>query len=125
MDQRLVGRAHQEGVGPVIRCTIEMLPGGIEDHPRRRTIGVVEIANVGGSDQVGTYRAILSKNLDTVRAGKGGIWRQAHFAPDAAHELEVWDVVQGKVVGFPRQRLGPYDLLYRALEACGLAARNR
>lgn len=31
---------------------------------------------------------------------------------------------RGRVEGFPRQRLGAWDLLYRALRACGLHERN-
>lgn len=40
----------------MIRCTIEIIPGGDEKHPRRRAIGVVEVANVGGSDREASYR---------------------------------------------------------------------
>lgn len=105
----------------VVRCTIELIPGGIEDHPRREVIGVIEIANVGGTASTGHYRFVLMKKLG--RKIKDAVWRQAlagKLDSDAVDE-----VVVGDLAGFPRLRLGPYDLIYRALKACGMDERNR
>lgn len=105
----------------VVRCTIEIIPGGIEDHPRRAVIGVIEIANVGGTQTTGHYRFVLMKKLG--KRIKDAIWRQALAGPldsDAVDEYLV-----GDLAGFPRERLGPYDLMYRALRACGMEERNR
>lgn len=79
----------------MIRCTIELIPGGDERSERRRVVGVVEIGNDGSSTNphVGNYNVRLDRSL----VGKPGVWRTGH------------------VDGFPRVRLGPYDLLYRAL----------
>ena len=59
----------------MIRCTIELLPGGNES--RARTI-------VEGEDE---------------------------------------DAIAARVAGHHRSRRGSYDLLYRALKACGLESR--
>jgi hypothetical protein len=77
------------GGGLVIRIRIDLIPGGV-GAPRH--LGTVTIANdCTGSKGSGNYVAKLS----TKRAGR--LWRQT------------------RVKGFPRQRLGVYDLLYRVL----------
>lgn len=43
----------------MLRLTLEMVPFGLED--RKYTIGVVEIANVGGNSKYGNYVAIWKK----------------------------------------------------------------
>lgn len=76
----------------MIRVTIELLPHGFETD--KETLGVVEIANDGtGTLTNGSYRYKLFKR------GMKGIWKS------------------GGVSGFPRQKLGSYDLLYRVLKA--------
>lgn len=89
----------------MIRVTIEMLPGGQENHPRRREIGRIEISNdVTGSLSTGNYNVKLLKSKEYSSAP--GVWRR------------------GRVEGFDRVKLGPYDLLYQALKAC-VAGRNK
>lgn len=86
----------------MLRVTIEIFPRG--DESRRRTIGVVDITNTGtGDPTTGNYAVTMAK--DTTRF-RPGVWRR------------------GTVSGFPRLRLGAYDLLLRALVACGLGPRN-
>ena len=86
----------------MLRVTIELVPLGREEG--KRTIGVVEIANDGSGDRTtGNYDVRLFKHL----VGKGG---------------QVWK--RGRVEGFPRQALGPYDLVFRALRAT-VGGRNR
>lgn len=82
----------------MLRVTIELLPHG--DESRKRHLGTMEIANVGGTPSRGNYRARLSK-----RGKPKQLWKE------------------GAVTGFPRKRLGPYDLLYRALMAT-VGSRN-
>jgi hypothetical protein len=98
----------------MIRCTIEMLPGG--DETRKRTIGLVEIANVGGDRLIGDYQVVLTKTPPF----KGALrerWRAGKFVDDE-------EAIVAKVEGFDRVKRGSYDLLFRALSACGLGARN-
>lgn len=106
----------------MIRCTIEIIPGGVEDHTRREVIGVIEIANCGGTAETGHYRFVLAKKLGLKRIANA-VWRQAlagRLDTEAVNEVLV-----GDLAGFPRKRLGPYDLMYRALKACGMEERNR
>lgn len=102
----------------MLRCTIELIPGGVEDHPRRKTIGVVEIANVGGSHEVGSYKVVLKKTAPFSKASNA-TWRKALVVGTTEDE----EAVIGDVEGFECTRLGPYDLLFRALRAC-VGVRN-
>jgi hypothetical protein len=79
---------------------IEMWPGG--DPDKKYDLGHVIICNVGGTEEIGEYDVALFKSATYAR--KGGKWRT------------------GKVRGFSRRRLGPYDLVLRALIA---AIRDR
>lgn len=99
----------------MIRCTIELLPGG--DETRARTIGLVEIANIGG-DLTGecSYSVVLKKSPPFAGALKQR-WRDGKFTDDD-------EAITGTVEGFHRVKRGAYDLLFCALRACGLAARN-
>ena len=83
----------------MIRVTIELLPGGYE--AGRKVLGIAEIANdgqdTGATDgRLGSYRVRLSKREPKVNE----VWRR------------------GQVHGFPRKRLGAWDLVYQALRAC-------
>lgn len=80
----------------MVRVTIEILPGG--DESKARKLGQVDIINdSSGTGETGNYTVRLHKSSEY--AARPGIWRQ------------------GRISGFPRSRLGPYDLLYRALKA--------
>jgi hypothetical protein len=102
----------------MIRCTIELLPGG--DESQARTIGCVEIANIGG-DLAGlcNYAVVLKKTPPFPGALRAA-WRRGSLPP-AADDAEI---ITGSVEGFHRVQRGSYDLLYRALRACGLDRRN-
>ncbi len=83
----------------MIRVTIEMIPLGIG---KPRHLGTIEIANdASGTSNTGNYDAALSRRDKPARA-----WRRV------------------RVEGFPRLRLGAYDLLYRVLHAA-VSARNK
>ena len=111
----------------MLRCTRELLPGG--DETRARTIGLVEICNVGGTQEVGNYAVVLKKTPPFAGALKAA-WKKAilkggahHIeGVTAGHEDE--EIIAGEVIGHHRTKRGSYDLLYRALRACGLDARN-
>jgi hypothetical protein len=77
-------------------CKIEMWPGGSE--ARAREIGRVLISHVGGDLNYGHYKVVMPKSPEYAKSA--GIWKQ------------------GEVRNFPRRRLGPHDLLLRALAAC-------
>lgn len=83
----------------MIRITIELLPKG--DETKKRHLGTAEIANIGGSLTSGNYAVKLSK-----WGNPKSTWRS------------------GSVEDFPRQRLGAWDLLYRALRNT-VGKRNR
>ena len=74
----------------MLRIEAMLLPGG--DETSARSLGSIEIANVGGTKASGDYAVRILK------AGK----RRA-----------IWKL--GRVEGFPRLRLGVWDLLLRAL----------
>lgn len=75
----------------MLRITIELLPGGNESRAQHK--GTCYIANdLSGDDVRGNYKVFLSK---------------------AGQPKQVWK--QGRVEGFPRKRLGAFDLLFRAL----------
>jgi hypothetical protein len=83
----------------MLRITIELVPYGIES--RKEVIAVGQIHNAGtGTLSSGNYEVILYK-----KGSKTQVWKQ------------------GTIEGFPRQRLGPWDLLFRGLRSL-LAKRN-
>jgi hypothetical protein len=100
----------------MLRCTIELLPGG--DESRARTIGLVEIANVGGTLEIGNYAVVLKKTPPFAGALKAA-WKKAPITLSREDE----EIIAGQVEGHHRTRRGSYDLLYRALVACGLDKR--
>jgi hypothetical protein len=87
---RVAAAARGDGVR-MIRVTVELLPKG--DESQKRHLGTALIANDGtGSEREGNYNVQLSK------WGEPGIaWKK------------------GRVEGFPRKGLGPWDLLGVAL----------
>jgi hypothetical protein len=102
----------------MLRCTIELLPGGNE--AAKRTIGCVEIANVGGTHEIGNYVVVLKKSPPFAGALKAA-WKKGTLVAGQDDA----EIIAGEVIGHHRQKRGSYDLLYRALKACGLEARNR
>jgi hypothetical protein len=111
----------------VIRVTIELLPGG--DEKRARTIGLVEIANIAVlPGNFGEYAVILKKCPPFTGALRDA-WRRGRLTDngDNVAGAAVGDddeAIVALIGGHHRTRRGVYDLLYRALRACGLEARN-
>ncbi len=97
----------------MIRCTIELVPQGVED--LKKVIGLIEICNDGtGNDSVGNYVVKLLKTPPFSGSLKK-TWRDGVFEDE--------QTVQNVVEGHPRYSRGVYDLLYRGLKACGLESR--
>ena len=75
----------------MIVVRIEVWPHGDKTKALHR--GTMVISNVGGSATRGSYTFRVLKHI-----GKRGVWKS------------------GRVLNFPRSRLGPWDLLFRALQ---------
>lgn len=111
----------------MIRVTFDLLPGG--DAARARTIGIMEIANIQTRlDGTADYAVALKKTppfAGALRtAWKTGRVSSNDHALNAAIVGEDDDLIVALAEGHHRTRRGVYDLLYRALKACGLEARQ-
>lgn len=81
---------------PMIRVTIELIPGGMENHPRRRVLGTLEIANDNtGTADIGNYTATLHAE---------------YTGPDGR---------KGRIQNFRRQRQSAWSLVGAALKLFG------
>ena len=89
---------------------IEMWPRG--NHAKARPLGVATIANVGGDAKVGDYECRLFKSPEY---SKNAETRPLHEMLTKPLAKETWR--KARLNGFPRLRLGPWDLLLRALVA--------
>lgn len=111
----------------MIRVTFDLLPGG--DESRARTIGVMEIANIQTRlDGTADY-AVAMKKTPPFRGALREAWKKGRIGSDdvalnqaVAGENE--ELIIGLATGHHRTRRGVYDLLFRAMKACGLEARN-
>ncbi len=111
----------------MLRCTIEILPGG--DANRARIVGLVEICRLPPLiSDVADYAVVLTKTPPFAGALKQA-WRRGRLrsTPDLVvvdvDESEDDELIVARVAGHHRTRRGSYDLLYRALRACGLESR--
>lgn len=93
----------------MIRCTFELLPHG--DESRARVIGLMEIANVGGTHEMGDYHVVLRK-CPPFKGALRAVWRSGVIPGHQDAE-----VMTGAVAGHHRQKRGIYDLAFRALAA--------
>lgn len=111
----------------MIRVTFELLPGG--DESRKRTIGLMEIANVGTRlDNTADYAVVLTKTPPFTGALKHA-WRKGRLSSadamiNGAMSGEDEQAIVALATGHHRTRRGVYDLLLRALCACGLEQRQ-
>jgi hypothetical protein len=111
----------------MIRVRIEMVPRG--DESRAYPLGLIEIANLSVSaENVGEYAVVLKKTAPYTGALQQA-WRRGRFSERDGtladvEPLETEELVVARVGGHHRTRRGVYDLVYRALRACGLEARN-
>lgn len=111
----------------MIRVTFELLPGG--DETRARTIGLMEIANVGVRlDGTADYAVVLKKT-PPFSGALTAAWRKGKITDDngLVNGVIAGEDEEGVVAlaeGHHRTQRGVYDLLFRALRACGLDRRN-
>jgi hypothetical protein len=94
----------------MIVIKLEIWPKG--DHTRARNLGTAAIWNVGGDADTGDYECRLFKSPEYSRTNAGRSIEEMCTRPLAR---ETWR--KGRVEGFLRARLGPWDLLFRALGA--------
>lgn len=112
----------------MIRVTFDLLPVG--DESRSRTIGIMEIANIETRpDGTADYAVALRKTPPFAGALRAA-WKRGRVTADdrALNGVlagEDDELLTAMATGHHRTRRGVYDLLYRALVACGLAERNR
>jgi hypothetical protein len=72
----------------MIRVTVELIPGGDENSPRRKKLGVLDIANDGrGDTETGHYRGTLHAEY-TGPSGRHGEVREFH-----RQRQSVWSLV--------------------------------
>jgi hypothetical protein len=111
----------------MIRVTFDLLPGGSEANAR--TIGIMEIAKLKTHlDGTADYAVALKKTPPFDGALRVA-WKKGRVASDDAKLNSVIagdddELLTALVTGHHRTRRGVYDLLFRALKACGLDARN-
>jgi hypothetical protein len=111
----------------MIRVTFDILPGG--DAARSRTIGIMKIANIKTyPDNKADYAVALKKTPPFAGALRLA-WKKGKVSSDDAALNAVLagedeELITALATGHHRTRRGVYDLLFRALRACGLDARN-
>lgn len=72
----------------MIRVTIELIPGGVEDHAERRVLGTMEIDNdCTGDMQTGHYNGVLHAEY-TLPEGRKGYVENFH-----RQRQSVWSLV--------------------------------
>ena len=111
----------------MIRITFELLPGGHEQG--RRVIGLMEIANVATRlDGTADYAVVMTKTPPWRGALKEA-WRKGRLSSkdhivNGAVTGEDDEAIVALATGHHRTRRGVYDLLFRALKACGVDDRR-
>jgi hypothetical protein len=111
----------------MIRVTFEILPGG--DAGRARVIGLMEIANLATNPDGTASYAVVMKKTPPFTGALRAAWRKGRVAAasdrlDQVIAGEDDELLAALVTGHHRTRRGVYDLLYRAMRACGLHERN-
>jgi hypothetical protein len=111
----------------LIRVIFELLPGGNERAARR--IGIMEIANIATREDGTADYAVMLKKTPPFRGALQAAWRTGRVTYDDRHlngviAGEDEEAITALVEGHHRERRGVYDLLYRALKACGLDRRG-
>lgn len=103
----------------MIVVTLELWPHGDKDQARH--LGTATIANViGGTAKEGNYEFVVvdhHADMSLVGVPEGSKFMLSKWGKPG----EKWKA--GKVMQFPRQRLGAWDLLYRVLKSA-VGTRN-
>lgn len=95
----------------MIYIRVEMWPMG--DKSKARLLGEATIANVGGDGESGNYQTRLLKSPEYAAEGNAIDLKSGDYDLVRIPANMIWKT--GAVVKFPRKRLGPWDLLFRAL----------
>lgn len=111
----------------MIRVTFDLLPGG--DETRTRTIGVMEICNLKTHPDGTADYGIAMKKTPPFTGALRAAWRKGKLsfgdrAVNAVMAGEDDETLIAMASGHHRTKRGVYDLLFRAMRACGLDARN-
>jgi len=111
----------------MLRVTFDLVPGG--DEARARTIGMMEIANIKTHLNGTADYAVALKKTHPFPGALRAAWKKGRVHADDTALNSVMagedeELITALVTGHHRTRRGVYDLLYRALRACGLDARN-
>lgn len=111
----------------MIRITFDLLPGG--DANRARTIGIMEVANIRTRPDGTADYAVAMKKTPPFAGALRAAWKKGRVSSDdkalnAVMAGEDDELLTAMATGHHRTRRGVYDLLYRAMRACGLEARN-
>ena len=111
----------------MIRVTFDLLPGG--DDARSRTIGIMEIANVTTRPDGTADYAVAMKKTPPFPGALRTAWKRGRVTSDdvclnGALVGEDDELIVALATGHHRTRRGVYDLLFRAMRACGLHERN-
>ena len=112
----------------MLRITFELLPGGREEG--KRVIGLMEVANIKMHEDGTADYAVVMKKTPPFSGALKAAWKAGKVTYDdralnAVTAGEDEELIAGLVTGHHRQRRGVYDLLFKAMEACGLARRAR
>ena len=102
----------------MLRCTIELIPFG--DETKTKKLGIIEIANDGTGTRTSSNYIVTLRKTPPWKGALKDMWKIGCLASDLESDI----IMAGEVEGFDRQKRGPYDLLLRALRACGLDKRN-
>lgn len=111
----------------MIRVTFDLLPGGNEDCAK--TIGIMEIANILTRPDGTADYAVAMKKTPPFSGALRQAWKRGKLTSDdrainGALTGEDEEMVVALAAGHHRTRRGVYDLLFRAMRACGLEERN-
>ena len=112
----------------MLRVTFEILPGG--DESRSRVIGLMELANIKIEPSGMASYAVAMKKTPPFPGALKAAWKNGKLT---SNDRAVNGVIAGEddelltalVNGHHRTRRGVYDLLFRAMLACGLGERNK
>lgn len=111
----------------MIRITFEILPRG--DEAKAQTIGVMEVANITTYlDGTADY-AVVMKKTPPFRGALTEAWKKGRITSsngvvNGCIDGEDDEAIVALAKGHHRTQRGVYDLLYRAMRACGLDGRN-
>jgi hypothetical protein len=111
----------------MLRITFEILPGGSE--AKKRTIGLMELALIKMHPNGTADYAVTMKKCPPFKGALRAAWRKGGVTSDGAEinramAGEDEEMIVALAEGHHRTQRGCYDLLLRALKACGMEARQ-